>query len=260
MKKTLVFAIISILLTLAPAGAQQVSRADFTEKINILFMKGDYDSLVRETERNLANQRLGRSEKKNVLYFTGLSYMKMEKFGKARSIFSEILEMRGEEGRQDAYISIADSYFHEGDIDRAIKTYEKVLTIYPRNDRISGVYYNLGLCYKAKKDSSKANDYFKKVKTYYNTSFEAEKVEYAPIAKGPVYYIVQLGAFSSLTNAKKLAKDLRRKKFDYYIQKVTKDGYTLYRVRAGKFSNKYYAERLVRSLRRNRFQAKIIEE
>ena len=55
-------------------------------------------------------------------------------------------------------------------------------------------------------------------------------------------------------------KKLARKKHDYYIQKVRKEGKTLDRVRGGKFSNKYYAMRLSKKLRRDGFAAKIIVE
>ena len=131
----------------------------------------------------------------------------------------------------------------------------------PNSDRLSGVYYNLGLSYKAKKDFNKANFYFERVKSRYGKSFEAEKVVYLQAAKNGVrYYIVQLVALKSLRKAKKLVRRLARKKYDSYIQKTKKGRVTLYRVRAGKFSNKYYATRLQRRLRRSGFSAKIIVE
>ena len=150
--------------------------------------------------------------------------------------------------------------FYEENFDKAIETYKNVLDFYPKSDRLSSVYYNLGLCYKAKKDFYEANSYFQKVQKRYETSFEADKVTYLPTAFETTYYIIQFGAFSSLGNARKLGKKLSKKGYDCYIQKITKDGDILYRVRGGKFSNKYYAMRLLKKLKKDRFSAKIIIE
>jgi tetratricopeptide (TPR) repeat protein len=260
MKKRLVLAVVSLLLVTAPARARQVSRADFVEDINILFLKGDYSGLIKKQEGDLASLRLGRKDKKEILYLTGLSYLKLNKFAKARELFRDILDMRGADFRQDSYIGIADTYFREKNFDKAIRAYESVLTAYPRSDRLSGVYYNLGICYEKKKDSGKANAYFRKVKDSYDTSFEADKAFLSSGGGSPDFYIIQLGAFSGIKNAKKLVKRLTRKKYDSYIQKVRKDGRVLYRVRGGKFSNKAYAKRLLRRLRKDGFPAKIIVE
>ena len=105
-----------------------------------------------------------------------------------------------------------------------------------RSQRLSSIYYSLGFSYKGKKDFDKADFYFQKVKEQYPTSFEADKTEYLLNGKKPDYYIIQLGAFRRLKNAKKLVRRLARKRYDSYIQKVKK-GRVLYRVRGGKFSN-----------------------
>lgn len=260
MKRIIVFIVVSLLMISPFAQGREVSRTDFVEGINILFLKKDYSNLVDKTEGDLGRYKLPRQEKKEVLYLTGLSYIKLNNFGKARKVFKNILSMKGNEFRQNAHIGIADSYFEEKNYERAIQAYEEVLTTYPRSDRLSSIYYNLGLSYKAKNNFSKANLYFQKIKRYHSVSLESDKTTDLSTKKKPRYYIIQLGAFRSLTNAKKLGKRLRRKKYDYYIQKIKKDGEILYRVRGGKFSNKYYAMRLFRKLRRDRFHVKIIEE
>ena len=260
MKKVAVLLALSLLLISPSAKARQVSRSDFVEDVNILFLKGDYAALIRKTERTLSERRLSRNQKKEVLYLTGLSYIQLGEFNKARNLFWNISEMRGDAFEEEAYIGIADSYFYEKEYDDAIDAYETVLDMYPDSERTSSIYYNTALCYGAKKNTEKANAYFRKVKKQYGESFEADKIEYLPASKKTSYYIVQLGAFGNLRNAKKLLKRLRRKKYDSYIQKARKNGGVLYRVRAGKFSNKYYARRLLRKLRRDRFAARIIVE
>lgn len=261
MKKLIVFAIISTLFFSPLAHGRELSRADFVEGINILFLKSDYTELIKRQEGDLRRYRLGRNDKKEVLYLAGLAYIKLGEFTKARESFREILKMRGDEFRQGAHIGMADSYFEEKDFDRAIGIYEKILTVYPRAMRLPGVYYNLGLCYKEKDNPARANSYFRRIKEEYNASFEAGKVSYLqPGKEEPNFYIIQLGAFKGLRNAKKLVKKLSRKKYDSYIQKTGRDGSVLYRVRGGKFSNKHYARKLLRSLKKHGFPAEIIVE
>ena len=260
--KKLTVVTLAILLAVNPlVQAKNLSAASFIEKINVLFLKEDYSGLVKSANSNLSRYKLDRNEKKEILYLAGLSYIKLGNFSSARESFSNILKTRGNSFKQEAYIGIADSYFYGKNFTRAITAYKDVLNKYPNSDRLSGVYYNLGLSYKAKKDFDRANYYFKYVKNRYGKSFEAEKVVYLSTVKNGVrYYIVQLVALKSLKKAKKLVRRLARKKYDAYVQKTKKGRVTLYRVRAGKFSNKSYATRLQRRLRRDGFSAKIIVE
>lgn len=260
MKKTALLALFSVLLLASWAYPRTISKADFVDSINILFMKENYSGLVATAERNMKRQRLTRTEKKEVLCLMGISYTKLGKYEEAREAFGKMLTMRGNKLREEAHIGIADSYFLERDVDRAIRAYDEALDLYPRSERLPSVYYNLGLCYKEKGNIAKSNAYFQKVKSDYSGSFEAKKAVYTPVKKRTKYYIIQLGAFGSLKNAKKLVRRLSRKGYDSYVQKVAKGGDVFYRVRGGKFSNKTYAKKLLRRLKRDRFSAKIIEE
>ncbi|UCD55733.1 MAG: tetratricopeptide repeat protein [Candidatus Omnitrophota bacterium] len=260
MKKLVVIALISLFIFNISVGAREISKIDFIENINILFLKEDYAGLIKNAEKKSDVYRLNRKEKKEVLYLMGLSYIKIDNFREARKMFHKILAMKGDNFRQGAYIGIGDSYFYEKNFSKAISAYEQVLRIYPKSDRLSSVYYNLGAIFNAKKDFDRASYYFAKIKKQYNNSFEADRPAYLPAEKKPDYYIIQLGAFKSIGNAKKLVRRLRRKRYDSYIQKAKKDGNVLYKVRGGKFSNKYYAMRLLRRLKKSGFSAKVIVE
>ena len=259
MKKLIALISISIILSSSLAIARPVSEAKFIKDINILFLKEDYSGLLAYSREGMRSCRLGRNQKKEALYLMGLSYMKLEKFDKARESFDDIIKMKGSDLKDEAYIGIADSYFKESDFDKAIIAYKSVINAFPRSDRISGVYYNIGLCYKEKNNLDKANYYHKKIRTGYNESFEAKGSDYLS-SNGTKYYIIQIGAFRSLKNAKKLHRTAARKGYESYIQKAKKDGETIYKVRAGKFSNKDYAYNIVRKLKRDKFSVKIIVE
>ena len=260
MQKIVILILVMSLFSISPLYSRGLSKTDFIKELNILFLKENYTGLVNSVGNNFPRYRLSRKQKREVIYLTALSYLKLRNFIKARKLFNKILSMGDSNLKQDAYIGIANSYFLEKNYSKAIKAYKTVLSAYPVSDKLSGVYYNLGLIYKAKKDSDKANYYFQKVKERYGNSFEADKTVYLSKNSNVDYYIVQMGAFTSLRNAKKLVRKLSRKKFDSYIQKVKKRRKNLYRVRGGKFSNKAYAKRLKNKLRRSGFSAKIIEE
>lgn len=261
MKKIIAFAIISLFAAGTFSHGRGLSRAEFVEDINVLFLKGDYKGLIEKQQGNLRPYRLGIRDKKEILYFAGLSFIKLGDFPEARESFCKVLNMRGSEFNEDSHIGIADSYLKEKRFDKAIEEYEALLAMYPGSSRLSSIYYNLGLCYEGKNNPGKANSYFQKLKNRYETSFEADKISYSSLEKDePGFYIIQLGAFKGIRNAKKLVRKLARKKYDSYIQKVRKNGSVLYRVRGGKFSNRSYAIRLLRKLKKHGFAAKIIEE
>ncbi len=261
MKKITILTITAALFfNIAAAWPREYSGDRLMKEANILFLKGDYRSLVSVAEKNIPGSRLSRKNKKELLYLAGISYIKLGDHRRARGFFNEILEMKGEDFREEAYVGIGDAYFNEKNYKNAVKAYEDAITRYPRSDRLSGIYHNMGLSYKAENDFERANWYFNKVERNFKSSFEAGADVYVPSWEGLSCYIVQIGAFESLKNAKKLVRDLTRKKYDSYILKTKRDGEILYKVRGGKFSNKNYAERLARKLKRDGFHAKIIEE
>ena len=258
MKKLIALILISIIFSGLQAVARPVSEGRFIKDINVLFLKEDYSGLLAYSREGMRSCRLDRNQKKEVFYLMGLSYLQLKKFDKARESFNDILKMKGNDLREEAYIGIADSYFKESDFNKAIAAYEGVINAFPRSDRISGVYSNIGLCYKAKNNFDKANYYRRKIQTGYNESFEAKESYLS--SNGTKYYIIQIGAFKSLKNANRLHRNAAKKGYESYIQKSKSGGETIYKVRAGKFSNKDYAYNIVRKLKRDKFSVKIIVE
>lgn len=257
MKKITVLVITSALLLNFTAYSRE---GGFIKELNILFLKGSYEDVIKEGTGGLSQRRLAGKEKKETLYLIGTSYVKLGFFSEARESFEKMLKISGKDFTEEGQIGIADSYFYEKNYQKAIETYKKVVNVYPRSERLSSVYHNLALSYKARKDFDKANFYFDKVKNKYAASFEANKATYISDEKTSRFYILQLGAFGSLKNAKKLVRRLKRKKYDCYIMKDKDPGRVLFKVRAGKFASESRAMKLVRRLRRDRFTVKVIIE
>ncbi|MFH1791237.1 MAG: SPOR domain-containing protein [Candidatus Omnitrophota bacterium] len=82
----------------------------------------------------------------------------------------------------------------------------------------------------------------------------------AGAVKTKAFYVVQVGAFKDYRNADKLAKALKKQKFEAVILKVRRGNAGFYRVRVGKFRDLGNAERLVRDLRKKGYAPEIVNE
>jgi len=257
MKRVALFVAILILFN-AFFATDSFSRASVISEIDSLFLKEKYTAVISKGEAALKNKRLDRKDKKEVLYLVGLAYLKENNFEASRTYFKEVLSLGGKSLKEEAHAGLAHSYFYEGKYDEACAAYENSLALYPGSNMTASMYYNLGIANLKKGNEEKAKACAEKLTTKYGSSFEAESIPESLAAGKETYYIVQLGSFKSLKNAKKLTRRLARKKYEYYIQKAKVRGRTYYRVRGGKFSNQYYANRLVRKLKKDGFPAKTI--
>ena len=71
------------------------------------------------------------------------------------------------------------------------------------------------------------------------------------------YYCVQVGAFSSEQNARRLAGELKRRGYESEISEGTMQGKTFYRVRVGRFGSRPEAEAELQRLRQEGFPGRI---
>ena len=82
MRKIIAFAVISILILESFAGAKGLSRSEFIEEVNTLFLKEDYTALIKKSESEIGRLRFTGKQKKEVFYLMGLSYIKLDNFVK----------------------------------------------------------------------------------------------------------------------------------------------------------------------------------
>ena len=102
MKKLSIFIAVSLLTLNLVSYAVAISRVDFVKNTNVLFLKGDYASLVANTKTNLNRSRLGRNDKKEVLYLTGLAYINLGEFIKARGALNNVLKIGGSKFKEES--------------------------------------------------------------------------------------------------------------------------------------------------------------
>jgi len=194
------------------------------EQAQAAFLKGDYDLAAS----NCDNSAQGYCLKGRIL-------LQENKITEARAIFENILSDSNAGSFNDAaQLGLADTYFAEEQFQKAIGEYRKIQEKYASSEFNAAALYRLGKSYLKLGQMEQARFYFQKLQQEYPFSFEAKLID--ELDNSEFTYSVQVGCFSSFTNADKLVKKLKDKKFDAYISE--KEGFPVfYRVRVGKFKN-----------------------
>ncbi|MGH7197587.1 MAG: tetratricopeptide repeat protein, partial [Candidatus Omnitrophota bacterium] len=105
------------------------------EKIHESFLKDDHAGVVRLAREYLSGSR-NKPKREDVMYLESLSLMKMGRGDEARQKLSELERAFPEaEDRAGASISLADSYFYEGNFPEAQAAYKEVLRRHPQTEQ-----------------------------------------------------------------------------------------------------------------------------
>ena len=205
------------------------------------FLKGDYKKAISEANK---------VEEARAHYIMGLSYLKLGRPSHARKHFAFILDMSPRiEMEEEVVLSIADSYFLEGDFQKAATEYINFLKTFQSSGLRSLAYLRLGQSQRRVGHWSAAEASLSKVVEDFAYSFEKKEAQKELLKE--FYYYIQVGSFSRKTNAAKLQKTLAKKDFDSYINRIVKDNRTFYRVCTGKFKNRENATDILRKLKAN---------
>lgn len=253
-KRVLILLSVSVLIIIAPPVF--AVREDILKKVRISFLRDKYQETVEECERLLLRERLSSDMRAELYYLMGVSFLKQNKFSKAKDNFLRLISRYGQtEFVDDAYLSLGDCYLLSGDIDNALRRYQNFLSKYPKSELLHLVYYRLGESYYRLGQWSNARNYLKKVIESYPQSYEAGKAK-ALLDEG-LYFTVQVGAFVNRRNARGLYDKLVGRKYPAFISLCNKRGRTFYRVRVGKFASRKQAKLTKNRLKRDGFSAQI---
>ncbi len=227
--------------------ALDVHASEATDTAWSYFLKGDYRKAISEANK---------VEEAQAHYIMGLSYLKLGKPSHGRKHFRFILDMYPQiEIKGETALSIADSYFFEGDFENAAAKYTDFINNFPYSGLISLAYLRLGQSQRRLGHWSAAKTSLSKVIKDFPYSFERKGAQKELLKE--FYYYIQAGSFSRKTNANRLLKILRRKNFDAYINTIEKNSRTFYRVCIGEFQDREDADVVLRKLKTNGYSAKI---
>lgn len=204
------------------------------DKVKINFLSGDYRAAILEGEKLLAKD----AHSDELYYLLGLCYLKDANYLRASDIFEIILrEFKNSKFKDEAQLGLGDTYFLRQDFDRAGDYYEGLLKDNPRTKLKALVYYRLSQNAFKKGDTAQGKEYLDKIKDEFpaNPQLMANQDLY-PISDSAagIYYTVQVGSFSSATNAHNLTERLKQKNYPAYTEEINSAGALSYRVRVGK--------------------------
>ncbi len=226
------------------------SEADY-EKIHENFLKENYAEVDRLSSEYLRGG-VDRVNRDDVLYLQALSLLKVGRQTEARAKLAQ-LEGSG------ASASIGDSYFYEGNLDAAYRSYEQTLAKYPHGDQTAYLLYKLFLL-SGKAGGLRAEFYKKRL---FEEFPESEEVSLIPLPRpiGQVsfeekpFFTVQVGSFTGQKNAKALVNKLIFRRFDAYVEKDSAGG--MLRVRVGRLETREEALFLETRLKKDGYPTKV---
>lgn len=244
MKKALTILLAAYSLQLTAITGYASSTIDNAWKY---FLKGDYRKSIKEAEG---------TEGAQAHYVMGLSYLKLGRPSHARKHFVFILDVYPQTDiKEQTFLSIADSYFLEGDFKNAAIKYIDFLNKFSSSGLRSLVYLKLGQSQRRLGYWSEAKASLSKVIRDFPNSFEKTEAQKELLKE--FYYYIQVASFSRKVNATRTYNTLKKKNFNVYINKIEKDKKIFYRVCVGKFQNKKDAAFILKKLKLNGYKAKV---
>ncbi len=203
------------------------------------YISGDYKAAIREGEKLIAASR-GQPNLDELYYFLALSYLKDGNYLRSWDIFEIIInEFSKSNYLEEAKIGLADTYFLRQDYPRAKQAYSQLLES-ARNGKLKSILNSrLKLCADKEKEIP--------------AQPQEQIVQKSEVAE----YSVQVGAFSSIQNAKRLTQELSAKNHSSFIEHSIQGDKDIYRVKAGKFAALEEAQALETILSKEGYPTKI---
>jgi tetratricopeptide (TPR) repeat protein len=214
-----------------------------------------YKSYLAEDYEEAINKAKSADQNDEVLYFLGLVSIKTGNYPQGREYFLKLMQNFPRSSLcQEASLKLADSYFLEGDFQRARALYKEVEKKYPSSDYRPLIYLKLARVASKTGQWEEKKKYINLLKEKYPASNELVVWNAIPVKED--FFTIQVGAFSSRKNALNLSKELAAK-YESYIITDKVDDYVLYKVRVGKFKDRKEAERTWGKLVKQGYPARI---
>lgn len=211
------------------------------------YLLGDYQGAIDEALKLRQNDQ--------VLYFLGLSYLKLGSYSNARIYLSKLLKrFPDSQFYQEGFLKFADTYFLDKNYQEAKTIYEKIIRKYPSFNFLPTVYLRLAQIASKEGRWSEKQKYLKIIKSKFPKSCEMQLVKV--LESYGDYFTIQVGAFSKQKNAASLRKELEGK-YPVYIVHDKKNGLDIYKVKVGKFKERDQVQQVYQRLRNQGYPARI---
>jgi tetratricopeptide (TPR) repeat protein len=211
------------------------------------YLNGDYEEALQKAKALKQNDE--------TLYFLGLVYTKIANYPRAREYFVSLTEnYPGSKFYEQGAVKLADTFFLEGNFERAQQLYENIEKKPSASNYLSLVYLRLSQIAEKQGRWDDKKKYISILKEKYPSSNELIVAD--TLEEREDFFTIQVGAFSDSRNAVNLKNELDEK-YDTYIIEDKSGNYALYKVRVGKFKDRKEAERTWGKLVKQGYPAKI---
>jgi len=211
------------------------------------YLSNDYEEALQKAKSLQRNDE--------VLYFLGLVYTKIGNFSQAREyLMSLTTNYPRSKFYEQGMIKLADTYFLEGDLQKAQQLYENIGKKTSTSNYSSLIYLRLSQIAEKQGRWEDKKRYLNILKEKYPSS--SELIVTDTLKERGDFFTIQVGAFSDRRNAVNLKNDLDNK-YDVYIIEDKSGSYVLYKVRVGKFKDRKEAERMWGRLVKQGYPARI---
>jgi len=219
------------------------------------FLKGSYQECINECENILASA--GYSKDLDELYYIlALSYMKQDNLLRASDIFEIIInEFHNGKFKEDALFGLGDIYFLKADFENAENKYKFILQSNPDTKLKALVLFRLAQNSLKMGKWQEAQGYLDSLNTDFPLSLENRLAK--NLSPQEFFFTVQVGAFSDISNARNLCKELNDKGYSAYIQESGTNKTKLYHVRVGRLNSRLETEELGKKLMAEGYPTKI---
>jgi tetratricopeptide (TPR) repeat protein len=268
------------------------------DSLRVYFLNGEYKACISEGEKILAGASSSKDLDEvyyllGLSYLKDGNYLRASDIFEII-----INEYRRSEFREEARMGLGDSYFARGDYQKALNSYKGLLQDNSRSKLKPALYYRLSQLGKRTGDSRSQQEYLLKLKDEFPQSLEAlinkdflpgsanismsmnkpVPLEAKPATNAPDVqtkpdlfveagtnheiitgaYSVQVGAFSSLNNARSLTFKLKAQGYGSYISEAASGNKKIYKVRVGGYPGRTEAKAAEKKLQLQGYSTKII--
>lgn len=218
------------------------------------FLKGEYDTVASSAGDMI---KRGASQRDALLYLRGVSAVKLKDYELAQSSLKQLIDdFPSSRWAAQGRLSLGDVLEMTGKPQDALELYSRFQKEPASEPYRSQFSYRIGRLQRqfGRWEESKAS-----LQQAASTSGSLGTSQASEILnKEEFYFSAQVGAFSTESNANKLASELKNRGYDAFVVKASMDGKILNKVRVGKFSAKAEAEEKAQKLRQDGFPARVV--
>jgi tetratricopeptide (TPR) repeat protein len=233
-----------------------------TDNIKTAVLSGNYRQAVIEGEKIIAGKS-NSSGLDEVYYLLGLSLLKEGSYRRAAGYFETVIKDY-RQGRfvEEARLGLGDTYLLRGEADYARSAYKELIESSPAAKLKAQALQRLSQVSFTSQDSATAKQYLERLDKEFPQNIEPKTVLRVESAKISLLtqdgeYSVQVGSFSSKSNAEGLVGKLSQGGYTAYTEIVTPSGVVSYRVKVGRLNSRQDAEDLEKKLSKEGYPTKI---